>query len=1131
MSLSKLNKIEFNNLDAEELKEEVITILKQHPKYQSYMEQYAENNFTDFFNTIFSTIVSALKDKIEFSFNNHFASTVYSEDSALEFLNTAGLENGSLESSKGNFTLVIDKLLSSEDDTISLNEMQNNIPNIFKFSALNKNGETIFWEFLPKDNNGEYNYLYSGNLKLNETTCQLNISNNWQYKNKITFYSGLTTYMNYIAVGQENEKISLSNLDKDIQKNSIRVYKIVNDELISMKKVDNFIEEIYDSTNEDYADLNVIPYTVIQTKQDEFQIEFGNSAYTDNKIPQEDDEFIIFYRKGGGINDNISAYTISQNIAITHKINGSSTNTEKIYFQFTNQEATTGGVNEDNPLDKVLLKVQKQKTLSSSGKPKTKQDEDYKVILTERNEILNSVSLGMIHSTNGDLSGEPYYLKSDDCFSYIVPDIDYSSKTSTYEEDTFLNLREQIVANHKLIFEEKPEFNEDGLFALLPANFLYDKENVNDYIFLTKNLTIKETNIWDDFKNYNFNNFEVIERKIDDYSKLKFNAFNYNTEKFWSSKNTIGLGTYISIKENNNNILKINKLVIHSLTPDYQPTGFILQGMNKDTLLWEDLNTFSLLDFGIEDFINIDLGQTYNNYCGYKFKDITATGNHTEISLIDFIYDEMLLTDENNLKVETTDPSSSKEYLIDGLDTEWLSFPTENSCLINYQFTEKTKISHLFITRLLESYDEAPKLIRIYYDSYIENNIIQKNIYFNEYTLSWGEQENNITEIELDLEGLIDTTSITIELITNNLSISGSKTFKIKNIDLNNQKSILPNIRSNDNENYTIEANTEDESTSNTFDIREFDGNIYLKLIPYYSWNTEEEKYDINYNINPNLTYYVNYYNNEHELLSFNEKINFYEIGENGSSIFISYLKCPNIYINENNEMSLKLTYNTQEEDYDSINKDLIEGKDFIVDYDSIKNKYRIKILLDVIKNNIIAQDNFIYANYIKETDNDLKNVISYEDEILNYLENFQMMNIDNYIKCLNLKQFTLKLLVHLKENPYIEDIENAIITKLRNLYSFDNREFGESLSIEQIIGQLSDISNYISYVEVIYFGKRYELSNEADPSNEFNSLKKITVSNNEILVLAKDKSVFNTQLQKYETVEGLIIEKNIIRS
>jgi|GEM_PF-6758971 len=515
LNFSKLSKIN-TELTAEEIFQKLQNLIISHPDYKTKYNNFLNSSFTTLYSNILINLLQSFGDKLEISINNLFPSTVTNEDAAYQILNLIGYPINGTEPA------VVDVSFCFTDSLKNIEYFE--LPSFFSLQGINVNNTTSNFEFIKQTSNNEFDYI--------SNTIILNINGNYSSYNDIVFknklntklkmFSGTTYSQTYIAQGIEAEEIELI-LDDTVQLSSFRVYKKINGSYISMKKVDNFIIEDYNSS--DYSNIEVYPYVVYKKNTNTYAIVFGLSGYTNNKIPKKDEEFIIFYRKSLGKLDNINSYAINttkdfiiQNI--------------RYPVLFVNETKAEGGKDKENALDLIMSLVQKQKTLSVSNFYRKKQEEDYKIILQDLSNIQNSISFGLKQFPTGIVNGEEKLLHSNDVFTYVLKKANYLDFNTRQElEDNIrLDLYETFYTNYILNFED---LKFDGLldtkkYAKLPKKCVRYKNNsinITYEFFITTKEVYRFTNNYEETYNFHNANFptSIVDNSSNDFFIRKIN--------------------------------------------------------------------------------------------------------------------------------------------------------------------------------------------------------------------------------------------------------------------------------------------------------------------------------------------------------------------------------------------------------------------------------------------------------------------------------------------------------------------------------------------------------------------------------------------------------------------------------
>ena len=485
--MSEFKKLPSLNLELspEEVFEKLQNMILSHPNYNKKYNNFLKSSFTTIYTNLMINVMQNFNDKLETIVNNLFPSTVTDENFAYQILNLIGYNIQGTKAAQANLTLQFENLPTLTDYI--------EFDNFMNFSATNINNETSNFELLKQTDDG-FDYLAS------------KIIYNVHSNEKIPVFSGITSNFYYKAKGLEAEECEFS-VGENIQLDSVKVYKKIDEETyIEMKKVDNFISENYQS--EAYADPQIIPYIVYKKSPKICSIVFGISAYTENKIPLLDEEFVVYYRTSNGAIDNVYANAINTKKEF---IISSGSETERISIEFFNEEPAFNGKDSENALDSIMSLVQKQKTQNITKNYKKKQEEDYQIILKDLSTVQNSISVGLKQFSTGVVPGEEKKLSSNDVFTYILKKASYENLKSVQEVDETLrlNLYQNFYTNYKLEFEQlKLEGTEDeNYYAELPGKqirYYINEGNIYFDFFITTKEIFRFENNFSNVKDFNY---------------------------------------------------------------------------------------------------------------------------------------------------------------------------------------------------------------------------------------------------------------------------------------------------------------------------------------------------------------------------------------------------------------------------------------------------------------------------------------------------------------------------------------------------------------------------------------------------------------------------------------------------
>ena len=354
MTGSNLPTTKYSGLDFDNIIKEVKNMVREHPEYQPYWDDFLESNAGMIITTLFGLITDQLATRLDMAYDEVYLPTALKKESYLKLLSLINYKMrlpvaSTVEVSfRYNGTGEGKLVLSPEYVENSGNINHKAIPGI------NKNGDMVFFEAInPEDYKQEISIEYDP------------IDPN---SNVINLYEGKTKIIDFKIGNESGYEFFLS--DSPIISNSVKVYRVRDGQEEELIKVESFL------SREAQEERFPLPWEEIVNPDNTVTIKFPPIEIlpSKNRRPSIDDTIRVFYRSGGGKVNNIAINAINR--------------TEGDWV-FRNLSEGYGGLDAETVKEAAYRGPRRIRT---AGKAVT--DEDYDIIINDFPEIIKSKSYG-----------------------------------------------------------------------------------------------------------------------------------------------------------------------------------------------------------------------------------------------------------------------------------------------------------------------------------------------------------------------------------------------------------------------------------------------------------------------------------------------------------------------------------------------------------------------------------------------------------------------------------------------------------------------------------------------------------------------------------------------------------------
>jgi len=424
--LKKLEKTSFSGIAFDNIVEDLVGLIKNNPKYNIYWEDYTSNDYTKLLIELFAWVADNLATRIDFAINENFLTTAQQKQSIINLLKLIGYD---LQKPYAALVSVSVLAKSSFVSNIALTKSFNAIDYIsseeiytppFLITTTGNNGVSKNFELIPYSyDNYASRYRYRYGTAVEITPASFTTAEN------LYFYEGTTIKETQTVTGNSGARVVINSTA--IIENSVEVYllnRTTNQDPYQYKEIPLYQVKSFTQPEAQSSDYG-IPYSLNTLSNNGVEIEFGTDFVlsSSSKRPPSGSTIVIYYRIGGGTGGNIVKGAINLQ-----------KESDDVIFQFINNEAGYGGINEEQTLDAIKFAP---KTIKTADRTVT--TEDYDIVLSKNNTTLISKSYGADSGLDSDLLLTKYktLIKPFEVWHYIIANRDTIINQKTYDYQGF----------------------------------------------------------------------------------------------------------------------------------------------------------------------------------------------------------------------------------------------------------------------------------------------------------------------------------------------------------------------------------------------------------------------------------------------------------------------------------------------------------------------------------------------------------------------------------------------------------------------------------------------------------------------------------------------------------------------
>ncbi len=508
---TKLELTSFSGINFDNIKTDIINLIKNNSKYNIYWDDYTSNDYTNLLIELAAWITDQLATRIDFSVNENFISTAQQKSSIIKLLNLIGYELKRPKAATipvkclalNEFPVGVSEIVLTEQFLQENSHLETEIyNNPYTITASGASGIIKTFELIPYeyDTNFErYRFRYGQKVSVDSSV--------YTSSKTLNFYEGTTIKETYTVPSDSGAKITLNSTS--IIEDSVEVYlqNIVQDGDTYTYTEKELLQVRAFTTPEAQDQSSGIPYVLNTVENNGVEIEFASDFLlpSSNKRPTANSTIVVYYRIGGGIGGNISIGSINTQATI-----------EDVIFSFINEEAGINGAEAESASEAVKYAP---KTLKTVDKAVT--EEDYNTILGRNSRTLVSRSYGSNSGVDNDTVLTKYrtLIKPFEVWNYIIPNREenVSKNTNDYENFEFFTKKNQEYLNFQGSYKEGSV--NDDYNSNTPITF------VQDVVFFEQEETIEPVTNKTNFYNYfNINPSDTFKNKILDADKEYVNG-------------------------------------------------------------------------------------------------------------------------------------------------------------------------------------------------------------------------------------------------------------------------------------------------------------------------------------------------------------------------------------------------------------------------------------------------------------------------------------------------------------------------------------------------------------------------------------------------------------------------------
>lgn len=178
-------------------------------------------------------------------------------------------------------------------------------------------------------------------------------------------------------------------------------------------------------------------------------------------------------------------------------------------------------------------------------------------------------------------------------------------------------------------------------------------------------------------------------------------------------------------------------------------------------------------------------------------------------------------------------------------------------------------------------------------------------------------------------------------------------------------------------------------------------------------------------------------------------------------------------------------------------NTNLIRLPDYYLSFDTTNQNFKM-----IKEENSKLPDSEFYLHFINdrrnEKDDDGNLITLDEDNIISYLKDYRITGIENKIVKARFGTFDIAATIMCEPLFNPDTIKNNLETFLKDNYRIDNRGFGQSVILSQLMTEMHSITG-VKYVQLSYLGRDY--------TNSSTNVTEISCEFDEVLVLSETRN------------------------